>query len=1061
MSNKWIELSYPQRALYFSETSAPHYGAYRVQLSLMVKARFDKNKLCKVVRKIKEQNPILKASFKYRNGEVLQRFRDADDVIDVIDMNTLCKEGHIFENENNIRIREEYISLNNNRLFKVIVYLYKVDSFTVTFIFHHIIIDGWSMHIFINDFLKLYFSKDLLTCFPDKKIGYDSFILEQRNNVSLNAKMKRELVYWKKMLDRNKEGFEFRQSNINNSGSFRKFRFELSQKISNELENYIVEKKVTSFIFFLSVFQILLHKYSGNSHITVFSRTIGRDLGKYKNTIGFFINPLIISSKISSMEKYDDYLNALKEQLFKLYENIDIPFELILKKLHLFKEISNYSNIMFSVDAFNEQIKNIKHKNVAKIEIDGGYSNYDLDVTITKEDKKYIVNCLHNNAKFNDEFIQNFGESYGNLIANIIPSNKKSILEYEYLPKKDLNHSRKFSAKKPNKSNLAGMFNHVVKKYPDKIAVNGINKKTFRELNNFAETIAEELCKQKIDTDAHIIIHGQQQFEIYAAMIGVIKAGYSFILCDEEIPLDMLQERIKYFNVPIVLTTLNINIKVKVINLKQLIVNNFREENNRYNRSIKSLAYIVLTSGSTRTPRGVLVSEENLLNKLSYFWDIYPFNERDIVAQRSPLVHAAAIYEILGALLKGVPITPISNNLSTNLRAFLEFVKNEKITRITMVPSLLEKILEVENYKTHFKNLKMVILLGEVIKTKTWNMATHELSHIKFVNDYGASEVTSITTYDIRNKVHVEPYMPVGKEIWNTRCYILDRFLNETPDGVEGDLYIDSLGMALGYSNNSKDTAEKFIPNAYGKIPGSRLFNSGDRAVRMQDGNIQILGRNDNVANIYGKMVNLNQIEAITEKFNGVRKAVVILKEFENKLKICLFVQLHKKSSVKTLWSFLKEKLPLHMLPKEIIPVEKFPLGKTGKIDRAFLKSIKGLNENENPICRNLSVNEKLLKKIWEAVLRKKNIKISDNFFELGGDSIIAIEIIARLQKYGFQIDLARLYKNQSIEKLAKELTSKVSETKTRKRDKERIEEFDQEQIDLLVKRISAASGTL
>ena len=149
------------------------------------------------------------------------------------------------------------------------------------------------------------------------------------------------------------------------------------------------------------------------------------------------------------------------------------------------------------------------------------------------------------------------------------------------------------------------------------------------------------------------------------------------------------------------------------------------------------------------------------------------------------------------------------------------------------------------------------------------------------------------------------------------------------------------------------------------------------------------------------------------------------------------------------------------MLPKEIIPVEKFPLGKTGKIDRAFLKSIKGLNENENPICRNLSVNEKLLKKIWEAVLRKKNIKISDNFFELGGDSIIAIEIIARLQKYGFQIDLARLYKNQSIEKLAKELTSKVSETKTRKRDKERIEEFDQEQIDLLVKRISAASGTL
>lgn len=600
----------------------------------------------------------------------------------------------------------------------------------------------------------------------------------------------------------------------------------------------------------------------------------------------------------------------------------------------------------------------------------------------------------------------------------------------------------------PKDTTIQGLFEENAAMYPERVAVTWLNNAgqnvevTYEEINKKAITIAHLLQDKGIGEEDIVGLLISDPEYIISSLIGVLKSGGAYAALDESFPVKRKQFILEDIQAKVIITEkkyyeeLKLLQKDKTNSLEVIFVDemiSFEDEKYTVPHSFvsaseggRSLAYVSYTSGTTGKPKGVLIEHRSVIRliKNTNYIQITP---EDRLVKTAPLSFDAATFEVWGALLNGASLHIINKDAMLDASKFGEQLIQQKITICWLTSSLFNRL--TEQNPEIFKGLKKLLVGGAALSPVHINKILEMYPELDIINGYGPTENTTFSTTFLVNKTF-DKSIPIGKPIANSQCYILNNQKQQVTPGVNGDLYVSGDGLARGYLNAPKLTAEKFIENPFRK--GEKLYATGDIAKWMPDGNIRFIGRNDDQVKIRGFRIELGEIQGKLIEILGENNVLVTAgREETGELYLCAYIASVNEYQAATVKEQLQVHLPDYMIPAYVISLEAFPLNANGKIDTKALpnpKSYSYRSKEELTTPRN-SMEESLLE-IWKEVLELPQIGVNENFFAIGGHSLKATQVVSKIKKQlNFSVSIREVFDAPTIAALAVFLGKKEKET--------------------------------
>jgi amino acid adenylation domain-containing protein len=573
---------------------------------------------------------------------------------------------------------------------------------------------------------------------------------------------------------------------------------------------------------------------------------------------------------------------------------------------------------------------------------------------------------------------------------------------------------------------------------------------TYDELNRRANQLAHYLKKLGVGPEVLVALCMQRSLEMVVGMIGVLKAGGSYLPLDPAYPKERINFMLDDSRAAVILTQESaVHIfeqvswntatgvpklgvqrcaaKVIFLDLEWPEIAKESEDTLESRARADNLAYVIYTSGSTGKPKGVMITHEAACKHMLWMQSEYPLGDDDCVLQKTPFSFDASIWEFYAPLLAGARVALAPAHGHQDSRLILELIVEHRVTVLQLVPSMLKAILAEEKFE-NCRNLKRLFCGGEVL---TADLAAKFLERVdvELYNLYGPTEATiDATCGRCKGTTTSGNGVPIGRPIANTQTYILDSHLNPVPIGVVGELHIGGIGLARGYLNRRELTAEKFVANPFGDQPGARLYKTGDLARYLPDGNIEFLGRTDNQVKIRGFRIELGEIEFVLAQHPAIEQAVLLAREDapgDTRLVAYIVAAAGSNLSANDLRSFLQHKLPDYMVPSAFVFLDSLPLTPNGKLDRKALPAPDhGRPELDDAFVAPGNPVEAMLANIWAEVLKLEKVGIRDNFFNLGGHSLLATQVVSRMRNaFSIDVPLRQIFDAPTIAEMAAIIT--------------------------------------
>ncbi|MCL8537181.1 amino acid adenylation domain-containing protein [Chryseobacterium gallinarum] len=905
------------------------------------------------------------------------------------------------------------------------------DQFRLLIVQHHIVTDGWSNPIFINELVEIYksFKAGTAPDLAELSIQYADYSIWQKNLFNEDY-LAHKLSYWKDHLQ-DMEPLNF-PADFSRKQEKEKTGNTISSLIDRETSKNIrllsKDQDMTVFMFLNASLKILLHKYTGQSDICVGTAVANRNQTEVEHLIGFFINSLPIRSSIIPEMRIKEVLKQERAVVLNAIAHQDVPFEKIVEETVKERDLNKAPLFQILMTLHNNDIpENIDLEDVIISPVNLELSSSKLDITMNiaeNEEGELVIFTTYNKTLFRKSTIRQFVERFKLIIKQCLfnPDGRVenlSILSAE--EKEFLLQSGNSSVAYPKQKTIIDLLREKVKEQPGKKAVVLGNKfLTYQELYEKSNQLAGLLKQNGVTNGTCVAILLHRSLEAVVSMYAILKAGGTFVPIDTSYP----KERISYILHDIAADFLITHDETErsdysyiknvfILDAEWSVLSKVSENEITVEIKADDIAYILYTSGSTGNPKGVMLKHYSIIDHLYGVFEATNLPECHKILLTSSLSADGGYTLIFGSMVLGRELHLVSHELLLDKENLKKYVIEQAIDCIKTVPSLW--LAYAENGALLLPG-KTLILGGEIFPLKINEMLSEAQYKGKVYNNYGPTETTIGKVMHEVNLNTEYTNIPIGKPISNTSLYVVDPAGKLCAIGIPGELWIGGDGVAAGYLNRKELTSEKFVVDPF--ILRENIYKTGDIVKWLENGELEFIGRVDDQVKIRGYRVELKEIENVMYNLDGIKQCTVIISG-EPDQQIVAFV-VGDGLNVKSIKDFLKKVLPEYMIPSAIIKIDEIPLTKNAKTDKAKLREVI-FNHQKNITAEDFQNSTELkLGDIWKEVLKINVIGRNNNFFELGGHSLKAVQIISMIQqKITDNISIKDLFLNPVISQLA------------------------------------------
>jgi len=1043
-------LSFGQEQLWFLSQIQDN-TTYNLPLALQISGSLNISVLEQVITEIVRRHEILRTNFQQIEGKNLQVIRPEINIsLQVINLDQITAKQQLQNVERLINQETDKIfNLSEDDLFQSTLYQLNQNSYILLLNMHHIISDGWSIGILLQELSTLYgaYLAGNKSPLPDLQIQYADYAIWQKEKFTSEIREK-QLNYWKQQLadippllelptDKPRPPIQSFRGGI--------WEFSINSNLSQKIRTLTQQSDATLFMTMLAAFVILLYRCSGQDDILIGSPMAGRNRQEIQSLIGYFVNTVVLRTKLTGNPNFREILNQVRQVATDAHNYQDIPYNQVVEALNPQRNLSY--NPVFQI------LFDLQHSLTDKLQLPGltlqpflgehSTSKFDLSLIIEDRGTELIGAWEYSSDLFTQEAISRITENFQTLLNGIVnnpetPINQLPIIsafEQQQILEKWNNTQQDY----PESFCIHELFTQQVIKTPDAIAVKfGNQQLTYTQLNQKANQLANYLQNCGVTSEVLVGLYLERSLDILIAILAILKAGGAYLPLDPKYPQTRLTDILNDSQVSIILTQEKLLTslssplprgetpltpyqgKIILLDTDLTIISQQNIETPISAIKPDNLAYVIYTSGSTGKPKGVMITHQNIVNHATSIIDKYQINSHDRILQFTTFIFDVAAEEIFPAWLSGATLIICPQEMVTNLIEFSQFLAQESLTVVNLpTPYWQEWVLEIDRKVSQIPDSLRLVITGsdQVLPEKLalWQkLVTEKRQNIQWINAYGLTETTITSTVyqlPVNYQLNTTHSVPIGRPIANTEIYILDQNLQPVPIGIPGELHIGGAGLARGYLNRKQLTNEKFISNPISSSKSSRLYKTGDLARYLPDGNIEFLGRIDYQVKIRGFRIELGEIEAVLAQHPLVKSSAVIVREIQpgNKQLVAYVVTEDHSNIQQDLRSFLKQNLPDYMLPAFFVRLAELPLTPTGKINRRALSALMlELNHEIDYILPRNPLEQKLAE-IWCQVLGLEKVSVEENFFNLGGHSLATIQIISRIRET-LKIDLPLQY---------------------------------------------------
>jgi len=917
-------------------------------------------------------------------------------------------------------------------------------------VMHHIVSDGWSIGILIDE-LSRYYTADVRSepdPLPPLPIQYVDYAHWQQQWLS-HGQLAKQSAFWKKTLadaptllqlptDRPRPAMQ------DFSGEGLSVR--LDAVLTGQLKVLSQRHGATLYMTLLASWAAVLSRLSNQDDVVIGSPVAGRNRAEVEALIGFFVNTLAMRIDLSGEPTVGELLARTRHQVLEAQAHQDLPFDQVVEAVRPHRTTAHTPIFQTMLTLNNQDIGPLRMPGLQATEaaIDFMVAQFDIALDLAESEGEIVGVVSYATALFDRDTIARYARCWQLLLAAMVDADGQVVARLPILDdeartllldigngairddRRDLFLQQRFEAQ----SCLT----------PDAVAVFDEEESlSYEALNRRANRLAHRLIALGVGPDARVAICLQRGIEMIVCLLAVLKAGGAYVWADPDLPTDRIDHLLGDCAPKALLTRLEASATLpKTIDASVIVLHLDREDlsdapsDNPDTRSCgltpRNLAYVIYTSGSTGVPKGVLIEHASAAARIDDALEEYALTPEDRCIQFSSLSFDASVMQIFSALAGGASLLVRGRTLWSP-DDVVEMIERHRITVADIPPSYLQTLLEPEAQR-RMPDLRVVVVGGEASLTES--VRGKSFAHA-IINEYGPTEAT-ITA--IRHVIRAgmgesatTTYLPIGRPVADTRIHILDRYLQPVPVGVCGEIHIGGAGLARGYLNRPGQTAERFLEDPFRDEPGARIYRTGDLARWSADGNIEYLGRNDFQVKIRGFRIELGEIESRLREVPGVRETAVLAREDVSGQKrlvaYCLTTDVLDVASLK---QHLAKYLPDYMVPAAFVSMREWPMTSSGKLDRNALPL-----PEEDAYARGLHAPpqgeiERTIAALWQVLLGLERVGRHDNFFDLGGHSILLLRMLRMLEEQGMRLAIQDVYTLGTVQAIAASVASSGSD---------------------------------
>ncbi|HEV8244497.1 MAG TPA: amino acid adenylation domain-containing protein, partial [Polyangiaceae bacterium] len=886
---------------------------------------------------------------------------------------------------------------------------------------HHLICDGWSSSVLVDDLSRLYSARvagranDLPPATPFSEYA------ALREAEARTAESAADRDYWRALYRTLPAPLDLPLDyprTPERSFSADRVDFPLAPELIRSLKKAAAQHGASVATLLFAAFQAFIQRISGQRSFSIVVPAAGQSISGRAALVGHCVRSLPVRAEVDPNQPFHEHTLAVKRALLDALDHPRITFGGLVKELPLARDPSRIplASIMFNVDS-NVTVPKFEGLDVRLESVPRAYESFELFVSIALSGDEATVEACFCTRLFERRSIERRMAEFATLLASVAQEPTRVIRELEIMPAPEkaevLNAINRTEVELPTRT-LCASFRSVAALHPERVAVRSHGRAlTYAELARASAALAQELVSAGVGPGSFVGVYLSRSSDVLVALLGILRAGAAYVPLDPDYPQKRLEFIAQDARLELIVAERGLASRVPS-GARVLFVDDPHDlkapdlDASRLNAP----AYVIYTSGSTGEPKGVIVLHRNVANFLNAMSRAPGMAASDVMVAVTTPSFDISVLELFLPLTVGAELVIATQEQVSDGRLLARLLTECKATVMQATPAGWRVLLESGwAGRSQLKALTGGEALSSELATELRGRS-HSLW-----NCYGPTETTVWSTVEqVRDSV-----VTIGRPIDNTRVYVLDPALQPVPPGVIGELYIGGAGVSRGYHDRPELTSERFLPDPFAAEPDARMYKTGDLVRLRWDGRLEWLGRRDFQVKVRGHRIELGEIEARLSQLRGVREGVVIVREDRpGDQRIVAYVRpdAELEPSEQRLQQELRDALPSYMVPQHVVLVSAFPLTPNGKVDRKALPapeagSTTSYQPPETEIEQQLALE-------FSDLLGAARVGLDDDFFSLGGHSMLALKLVARTRAlWGIEVPMRVVFSTPTLKGLS------------------------------------------